>query len=129
MHDSKRHCADPEADSLTCYQTYRSTPAEAALLKAHARAAGLSVSELTRRRVHGHAPPVAAAPALNQAAYAELARTASNLNQLAQHANEQRVTGVAVALDLAQVRALIEKVGAGVAALRAELIGARKKPP
>lgn len=125
MHDSKIHCREPDAESLSCYQTYRSTPDEAARLKAHARAAGVSVSELTRRRVHGHRPPVAAAPPANLELYGALKHTTDNLNQLTKHANGQRAAGYAVVLDLAQVKALLQKLEKDVEALRASLIGAR----
>lgn len=127
MHDSKIHCQEPDSESLSCYQTYRSTPAEAARLKAYAHAAGVSVSELTRRRVHGHQPPVAAAPPINLEAYAALARTAANFNQLTHHANEQRAAGTTVALDLAQIKALLNKLVSEVAELRRDLVGANKK--
>ncbi len=126
MHHSKIHCEQPNDDSLSCYQTYRSTPAEAARLKVYAQAAGVSVSELTRRRVHGHKPPVAAAPPVNMEAYAALARTTANLNQLTQHANEQRAAGIQVVLELAQLKALIQKLLVEVTDLRAHLVGAAK---
>ena len=127
MHDSKIHCRQPDADSLTCYQTYRDTPAGAAELKSHARLAGISVSELTRRRVHGHPEPKAAAPEANLEMYGALQHTTDNFNQVTRHANTQAVTGEAAVLDLAQVKALLLKMGAEVAALRADLIGANRK--
>ena len=126
MHDSKIHCQLPDAESLSCYQTYRSTPFEAARLKAYARAAGVSVSELTRRRVHGQHPPMAAAPPMNLEAYAALARTTANLNQLTQHANEQRAAGITVVMELAQLKALLQKLLSEVLDLRIDLIGATK---
>ena len=126
MHHSKIHCEQPNEASLSCYQTYRSTPGEAARLKAHARAAGVSVSELTRRRVHGHQPPVAAAPPINLEAYASLARTTANLNQLTQHSNEQRAAGIPVVLQLAQLKALLQKLLSEVNDLRGHLVGAAK---
>ena len=127
MHDSKRHCQEPEAESLSCYQTYRSTPGEAARLKEHARLAGISISELTRRRVHGHPEPKAAAPAANLEMYGALQHTTVNFNQMTRHANTQAVTGEAAVLDLAQVKALLLKMDVQVAALRADLIGVSKK--
>ena len=126
MHDSKIHCQQPEADSLSCYQTYRSTPGEAARLKEHARLAGISVSELTRRRVHGHPEPKAAAPAANLKMYGALQHTTGNFNQMTRHANTQAVQGEAAVLELAQVKALLLKMDVQVAALRADLIGASK---
>ena len=127
MHDSKRHCQEPEAESLTCYQTYRSTHSEAERLKAHARAAGISVSELTRRRVHGHAAPAAAAPEINMKAYSEYSRLGGNLNQIAHDMNSRRLAGFQDVLDHAQLRALVEKLLIANAELRADLIGASKK--
>lgn len=127
MHESKKHCQQPEADSLSCYQTYRSTPGEAARLKAHARAAGISVSQLTRIRVHGHPEPKAAAPELNRLAHVEYSKLGGNLNQLVQHMNEQRLAGIQVVFDHAKLSALVEKLLAENAILRADLIGARGK--
>ena len=127
MHHSKIHCEQPDAESLSCYQTYRTTPAAAARLKEHARAAGISVSELTRRRADNKPPPVAAAPELNRVAHSEYSRLASNLNQLVTHMNEQRVAGLQVVFDYAVLRSLIEKLTAENAALRADLLGASKR--
>lgn len=124
MHDSKIHCQEPDADSLTCYQTYRLTPAEAARIKAYARAACISVSELTRRRMSGHPPPKAAAPEINRVAHTEYSKLGSNLNQLVGHMNEQRLTDIQVVLDHAVLMALIKKLLAENAALRADLTGA-----
>ena len=127
MHESKRHCDEPQDDSLTSYQTYRTTPAAAAELKAHAHQAGLSMSELTRLRMAGHPPPTSAAPTVNREAYAELARTAANLNQLTHHMNLVQVAGQAEVIDLATVRAMLQKLLFEVAVLRAQLVGAVEK--
>lgn len=127
MHDSRRHCEEPEPESLTCYQTYRSTPREAAKLKADARAACVSVSHLTRVRVHGHPEPVAAAPAVNLELYGALKHSTDNLNRMTKHANSQVVTGELAVLDLAQVKSLLLKMEIEVSALRADLIGVSKK--
>ena len=127
MHESKIHCQQPEAESLSCYQTYRSTPGEAATLKAHAKTAGISVSALTRLRVHGHKPPMAAAPPVNLEVYGSLQHTTDNLNMLTKHANTQVVRREAAVLDLAQVKSLLVKALAEIAFLRADLIGASKK--
>ena len=127
MHETKIHCEEPDSESLTWHHTFRSTEAEGRGLKEHARQAGISVSALTRRRVHGHPPPTSAAPTLNREAYAELARSASNLNQLTHHLNQVQVVGQFEAIELATVRALIEKLLFEVAHLRAELLGAGEK--
>lgn len=124
MHDSKRHCADPEEDSLTVYQTYRTTPESAAKVKEHARLAGISISALTRQRVDGHLPPTAAAPLLNLGLAAELRATTSNLNQMTKHLNTQVLSGQAAIVEMAQLKALILKMDHQVAALRADLMGA-----
>lgn len=124
MHESKIHCQLPEADSLSCYQTYRSTAAEAARLKEHARAAGISISELTRRRVHGHAAPKAAAPAVNLQLYGALEHTTTNFNQMTKNSNIQVLTGQQMVVDFAICIALLKKMESEVAALRADLIGA-----
>lgn len=128
MHKSKNHCQDADSErARTSYQTFRVTPAESAELVGHARAAGLSVSQLVRSRVLGLRAPVAAAPLLNRQAYTELARTAANLNQLAHHLNQVQVSGQAQVIDLAAARALIQKTLDELAGLRADLIGAGNK--
>lgn len=126
MHKSKHHFGSAEVASRSRYQTVRVTEAEARELVEHARSAGLSVSQLLRHRALGQRAPVAAAPALNREAYAELARTASNLNQLAHHLNQVQVSGQAQVIDLAAVRALIQKAIDEVAKLRTELVGAAR---
>lgn len=128
MHKSKIHCDDPDLPGgRFCYHTVRMTALEGAELAAHARQAGVSISKLIRQRSLGQRAPVAAAPELNRAAYAELARTAGNLNQLAHHLNQVQVAGQAQVIDLAQVRALLEKTIDQVGGLRADLIGASKR--
>lgn len=127
MHDSKIHCQQPKAESLSCYQTYRDTRAGAAEVKEHARLAGISISELTRRRVHGHSEPKAAAPEINREAYAEYSRLGGNLNQIAHDMNSRRLAGIQDVLDHAQLKSLIEKLLIANAELRADLIGAAKK--
>ena len=127
MHESKIHCEEPDSESLTWHHTFRSTEAEGCRLKEHARQAGISVSALTRRRVHGHPPPTSAAPALNREAYVELARSAANLNQLTHHLNQVQVAGQSDVIELAAVRALVQKLLFEVAVLRAKLIGASEK--
>lgn len=124
MHHSKIHCEQPEADSLTCYQTYRTTPAAAARLNAYARAACISVSELTRRWLDDLPPPKAAAPEVNRAAATEYSRLASNLNQLVGRMNEQRLAGIEVVIEHARLMALIEKLIFVNNAIRLELVGA-----
>jgi hypothetical protein len=127
MHDSKIHCQQPDADSLTCYQTYRDTPAGAAELKAHARLAGIGISELTRRRVHGHSEPKAAAPAVNLELYGALKHTTDNFNQMTKNSNQQVLAGQQMVVDFAICIALLKKMDVQVAALRADLLGASKK--
>ena len=127
MHKSKHHLAPADDENRNQYQTFRLTVGEAGELVGHAVAAGISVSELVRRRVLGHAAPVAAAPALNREAYAQLARSASNLNQLTHHLNMAQVAGQSEAIELATVRALLEKLLFEVSKLRAELLGAGEK--
>lgn len=124
MHKSKHHLAEPDVQNRNQYQTFRLTESEAAELVDHARAAGLSVSELVRRRVLGHPAPVAAAPELNRLAWAEMSKTTANLNQLCHHLNEIRVRGIVEVLNLMMVKSLLELVVEKVQKLRNELIGA-----
>ena len=127
MHKSKHHLAEPDEKNRDRYQTFRVTEGEARELVNHASAAGLSVSQLIRRRALGQPAPQAAAPELNRIAYQELARTAANLNQIAHHLNQTQVSGRAEIFDLVQVKALVQKALSQVAGLRADLLGALNK--
>lgn len=89
--------------------------------------AGVSISELTRRRVHGHQPPKAAAPPVNLELYGALKHTTDNFNQLTKNSNIQVLTGQKMAVDFAICIALLQKMDVEVAALRADLIGAKSK--
>lgn len=124
MHQSQIHCQDPGDDSLSCYQTYRTTTAAAERLKAHARAAGISVSQLTRDRLDDLPPPKLAAPEINRVLAAEYSKLGSNLNQLVGHLNEQRLAGIEVAIEHARLISLIEKLLFVNKELRLELVGA-----
>lgn len=129
MHESKIHCQQPDDDSLTCYQTYRTTRAAAARVKAYARALCISVSELTRRRVEDLPPPDAPAPEVNLKLYGALAHTTENFNQMTKNCNRQVLTNQQQVVDFAVCIALLLKIGEEVEALRADLIGAGRKPP
>ena len=108
----------------TVFHTVRVTPAEGEELVEHASACGLSVSALMRRRALGQPLPPAAAPAINLAAWRELASTAANLNQIAHRLNfsAQSTEPSGVALD--QVMAAVAATDEKVKKLRLSLIGA-----
>ena len=84
--------------------------------------AGLSVAEFLRRRGLGCAVR-APVPARNRQAWAELARSAANINQLARHLNERRVTGRAGTVDAAVLRAELSHMYGHISALRRFLAG------
>lgn len=123
MHQSKIHCQQPDADSLSCYQTYRTTTEAAARVRDHARAAGISVSELTRRRLDDLPPPKAAAPAVNLELYGALKHTTDNFNQMTKNSNIQVLTNQKQVVDFAVCIALLRKMDLQIASLRADLIG------
>lgn len=108
----------------TVFHTVRVTPDEAAELVAHAEATGLSVSALMRSRVLGHPIPKGAAPAVNLAAWRELAPTTSNLNHIAYRLNLASKSTEPSGVTLDQVMAALTEVGGAVKKLRLELIGA-----
>ena len=83
-----------------------------------ASAANLSRAEFVRRAALGQRV-AGAVPDANRAAWAELARTTSNLNQLVYHLN----TGSEAADADADILATLDDLRAEVAALRRELIG------
>jgi hypothetical protein len=83
---------------------------------AKASAAGVSRAEFLRQSALGQRV-VAAAPEANRMAWAQLARTTSNLNQLVYHLNAGGQT------DPDNVRSTVEQLRDEVATLRRELIG------
>ena len=127
MHKSKLHSGEAGRDSQARdhFHTSRLTKSESAELAEHAAAAGLSVSQLVRKRALGQPAPQAAAPPANLKMYDELAGTASNLNQLTHHLNQVQVAGQAQVIDLAATRALLQKLLFEVAQLRADLLGGK----
>ena len=124
MHESKIHCLQPDSASLNCYQTYRTTTESAARVKAHAAAAGVSVSELTRLRMDNLPPPVAAAPQVNLDLYAALNHTTTNFNQATKNSNLMVLKGQREVIDFAIFISLLKKMDVQVNALRSDLIGA-----
>lgn len=112
------------SENRIVFHTVRFAPDEAAELVAHAQATGLSVSALIRARVLGHPTPRGAAPAVNLAAWRELASTASNLNQLAHRLNASALAGEPAEISLDQVKALLSDLAEKVKKVRLELIGA-----
>ena len=91
-------------------------------LRDQAQAAGLSLSEFIRARFFQtriKARPLV--PAINREIYAELARSASNLNQMAHHLNEGRVTSVPGQDVLQEIRSLYGHLKS----IRLEMIGSR----
>ena len=90
------------------------TPAERELAHAKAVEVGLSLSSLCREAVLSRR--IAQAPTVSAQRWAELARTASNLNQIAKRINAGTVSGVSPEL--------IAHLLAQVQALRRELLGA-----
>jgi len=87
-----------------------------------AGAADVSVAEFLRRRGLGCAVR-APVPAINRQAWTALARSAANINQLAHHLNENRITGQAGTVDAAVLRAELRRLYGHIAALRRLLIG------
>ncbi len=70
----------------------RLTEDERQRIESDAREAGVTLAELVRTRVLSARvlKSKASVPAVNKEAYAELARSAANLNQVAHHLNEGR---------------------------------------
>ena len=113
-----------DSGNRTAWKTVRFTDAEAEEVDQHADACGLSASALIRSRVLGQRLPKGSAPAINLEAWRDLSTLIGNVNQLAKHANEQRVADGRAVLDLVQVKALIQKVDDQVQKLRLQLLGA-----
>ena len=98
---------------------FKATPEEWRQLQEQAVSAGLSLSDLIRSQVLGsrvQTKPLI--PAINREAYAELARTASNINQLTRHLNEGRITGRSIVKDITAVEAMFREMDEKVEDLR-----------
>ena len=113
-----------DAENRTAWKTVRFTDQEAEEVDRHADACGLSASALIRSRVLGQRLPKGSAPAINLQAWRDLSTLIGNVNQIAKHANEQRVADGRAVLDLAQVKSLLLKVDDQVQKLRLQLLGA-----
>ena len=96
------------------------------VIKRLATAAELSVSEFLRRAGLG-ARITWPVPPLNQQAWTELARTASNINQLAHHLNEGRIKGRQTGINLEDMQVMLRRLYGHIVVLRRELIGAPSK--
>jgi hypothetical protein len=97
----------------------RVSPSEYAVLKDKAAHMGVTPAQWLRQAALSRRLPSPPVPAINRAAYAELARLSANLNQLARHAN--RGESVQVGADL------LHQLGLEVRRLRLSLIGAGDK--
>lgn len=106
--------AKPESERLKNVPL-RMTDAERRQAEDQARAAGLTLSAYLRARVLGKTVR-GVVPAVNRAAYAELARTTANINQIAAHMN---AGGDAPA----GLRDLLEEAAREVRILRLQLLG------
>ena len=98
----------------------RVSPSEYAALKDKAAHMGVTPAQWLRQAALSRRLPSPPVPAINRAAYAELARLSANLNQLAWHAN--RGESVQVDADL------LRRLAFEVRQLRLALIGAGGQP-
>jgi len=114
----RRHGPQPLADDLKrahCVSV-RLHAGELAWLDEQRAAVRMGRGEYLRSAALGKLPPQPA-PALNRAAWLELARSAANLNQIAHHLNslgaiESSAEAVEIAAALARFRAAL--IGAGI---------------
>lgn len=84
--------------------SYFLTESEAAEVRRRAEAAGTNPSDFSRSMVLGHTPKQV--PQINVQAYRELARSASNLNQIARNLNKLWQSGGLPGLaDIEDIRA------------------------
>lgn len=90
---------------------------ERAILRERAAAAGVKPAQLLRLSAFNQGLPPSPAPAVNLAEYARLAGLATNINQLARHAN----AGAAVTVD----PLLLDQILAELSRLRLALVGVR----
>ena len=119
----RRRGGRPKGDPATVRVTtigVRVSPSEYAALKDKAAQMNVTPAQWLRQAALSRRLPAPPVPAINRAAYAELARLSANLNQLARHAN--RGEGVHVNADL------LRRMGVEVRQLRLALIGAGGQP-
>ncbi len=112
------------ATPRTAFHTVRVTPAESGELIEQAHICGISVSALMRNRVLGHPTPKGAAPAVNLAAWRELAPTTANLNHIAHRLNLAAKLNEPSGVTFDDVMAAVIEVSNAVKKLRLGLIGA-----
>jgi hypothetical protein len=96
----------------------RVSTAEYAALKVKAEQMGMTPAQWLRAAALSRRLPPPPVPAINREQYAELARLAGNLNQLAHLANEGRPVTVA--------DALLQRLAGEVGRLRLALLGAER---
>lgn len=106
------------------FHTTRFTEDEAAEVVSHADACGQSISALIRARVLGRSLPKGSAPALNIAAWRELASTAANINQLTHHFNLAAQTGEQ-APHSGEVMKLLRDLDIKLKDVRLQMLGAK----
>lgn len=98
----------------------RVNAAELSELESKAEAAGVSVTEWLRLAGLRQRAPVSIVPAINREAWAVLAKSASNLNQLTKSVNEGRNLGV----DVNALRIMYREIQT----LRQQLLGLTDDP-
>lgn len=103
------------------FSVYVSATERAAITEKAARM-GMTPPQFLRECALGQRIPSPPVPAINTQKYAELARLASNLNQLAHAANVQGKIGSGGSVQVDS--ALLEQVRAELAGLRLALLGA-----
>ena len=109
--------SEPGTGRLTTVST-RVSAAELAALQAKAAQMGMKTADWLRHAALSRRLPSAPVPEINRTQYAELARLASNLNQLAKAANREQIVVVN--------NVLLTQVLAEVSTLRLALLGLDK---
>ena len=114
-----------EGRESKAYFQVRVTRDELEDLFTKAKHLGMTLSDFVRAKALGaRVRPVAAVPEVNVQVYEELARTAANINQLAHHLNEGRITGKIRSINVETVHEELRRMYGHVAALRRDLLGA-----
>lgn len=124
---SRSRAPRPPMAKRTHTISVRVNAGEYATLDARRDAAGRKeMGAYVRQAVLAQRPPHAVVPAVNREAWVALARTASNLNQLAAHLNAGHLPGTP---DPRSLHALLMTLGEEVRALRLALLGVAPEEP
>lgn len=103
--NGKRDLVDPRTISVNV----RLNQDEFAYLDSMRKSFGMLKAEFLRAAAFGQLPDVPAAAQINRSAWAKLARTTANLNQIAKHLNAAALTGETPQYSVEEIQLELER--------------------